>query len=150
MSRLIPFNHRKGSLMPAGFGSFYNMLDDFFKEDFPVARNLMSDTFKIDLKEDEKNYYVEADLPGVKKEEIKVSLDDGRLRISVEHEEKEEERDKEKNFLHQERRYCSMERNILLKDVDEAGVKAALSEGVLTLTLPKRERQETSKTIAIE
>lgn len=148
MSKLIPFSSRKSDLANAGFGGFYSMLDDFFTDDFPFKRSLANDSFKLDIQEKEDAYIIEAELPGVKKEELKVTMDANRLKISVEHEEKVDE--EKKNYIHKERRYCSMERNILLADADAAGIKAKLNDGVLEITVPKKQKQTTSTNIEVE
>lgn len=144
MSGMIPFNrNRKTELQSPGYDSFYrNMLDDFFSDGFPFRRNLSSDTFKLDVEEDEKTYKISAELPGVKKEEISLAIDDGRLKILVSRDENEEE--KTGNYLHRERRYCSMERNIYLADADAGAVKAELKDGVLNISVPKKEKKDTS------
>ncbi|MDR2089800.1 MAG: Hsp20 family protein, partial [Clostridiales Family XIII bacterium] len=86
MAGLVPFNRKDGSLARTGVGfeNFYNMLDDFFSDGWmQQGRNLLRDTFKIDVAESDGGYLVEAELPGVKKEEIDVSVDDDTLCISV-------------------------------------------------------------------
>ena len=69
MADLVSINNRRNDLADVGFGGFQNMLDDFFAEGLPFGRSLMADTFKLDVHADEKAYYVEAELPGVKKED---------------------------------------------------------------------------------
>ncbi len=148
MSGLIPFNRRRNDLMNAGFGDFQNMLDDFFSDTWPARRSLSSDTFKIDVQDEENTYLVEAELPGVSKEDIRISVDDGKLNISVEKNEENEETDK--HYIHRERRFCSMSRNIFLADMNPEAIKAKLDEGILKIEIQKRQVQEKSKYIAIE
>jgi HSP20 family protein len=124
------------------------MLDDFFTDGLSARRSLVCDTFKVDVREDEKNYIVEAELPGVKKEEISISLDESRLNISVTRDEKVEE--EKKNYLHRERRYCSMQRSIYLNEADNAGIRAKLENGELTVSVPKKQNVDTSVKIDIE
>jgi len=145
MTRLVPFN-RRGTLMNTGFEDFYNVLDDFFTG--TPRRSLAADTFKIDLQEDEANYFIEADLPGVNKDEINIGMDDGKLQISVMREEKIE--DEKKNYLHRERRLTSMQRTIYLADADPANIKAKLDNGVLCMTIPKKGIEDKSVKIEIE
>lgn len=145
---LVPFNRRKEELSLPAFDLFNNMLDDFFTEGLPARRSLVCDTFKVDVREDEKNYIVEAELPGVKKEEISISLDESRLNISVTRDEKVEE--EKKNYLHRERRFCSMQRSIYLNEADNAGIRAKLENGELTVTVPKKQNVDTSIKIDIE
>lgn len=148
MAGLIPFNKRRNDLMGVGFDDFQNMIDDFFSDTWPMRRSLVADTFKIDVQDSEQSYLVEAEIPGVQKEEISLSLDDGKLNISVNKEENKEETNK--NYIHRERRISSMSRNIFLKDADAEGIKAKLEDGVLKIEVPKRTKPETSKMIMIE
>ncbi|KXG42684.1 hypothetical protein [Tepidibacillus decaturensis] len=60
MAGLVPFNRKKTDLLSTGFADFYNMLDDFFTDGWPVRRSLAGDTFKVDVQEDDKNYFVVA------------------------------------------------------------------------------------------
>lgn len=144
---LVPFN-RRADLMNIGFGDIYNMLDDFFAEGVPFRRNLAADTFKVDLSEDDKNYFIEAELPGVEKDEISVSIEEGRLQISVTRGENTEKKDK--NYIHRERRYSSMQRSIYLADADNENIKARLDNGVLNITVPKKGKQENMTAVTIE
>lgn len=145
MAGLVPFNRKSSSLMTGGFDDFYNMLDDFFSS---PRRTLAGDTFKVDVQENEKDYLIEAELPGVKKDEIEVSLNEGRLGISIKREENIEE--EKKNYIHKERRYSSMSRSVYLKDAGGEGVKAKLDNGVLTIFVPKLEKKETALKVDIE
>lgn len=144
---LVPFN-RRADLMNAGFGNFYNMLDDFFAEGVPFKRSLAADTFKVDLSEDDKNYFIEAELPGVEKDTINVAMDEGKLQITVTRDENSEKT--EKNYIHRERRYSSMQRGIYLAETDSENIKAKLDNGVLSITVPKKGKQDSKTTIAIE
>ena len=64
MAGLVPFNKRKSSLSRSGFGDFYSMLDDFFSNTWPwPTRSFFPDTFRLDVKESEKEYNVEAEIP---------------------------------------------------------------------------------------
>lgn len=148
MASLIPFNKKSNRLMGPGFGDFYGMLDDFFSDDFMPKRSLVRDTFKVDVVEKENEYVIEADLPGVKKEEISLDIHDGQMRISIEREEKVDEENK--NYIHKERRYCSMSRGIYLGDASTDEIKAKLDNGVLTITVPKAQKQEIKSKIEIE
>jgi HSP20 family protein len=147
MAGLIPFNRRNSDLLSTGF-SLENMLDDFFAEGWPLRRSLAADTFKIDVQDNKTEYLVEAELPGVQKNEISISLNDGRLNISVNKVENIEEKDK--NYLHRERRYSSMSRSIILTDADATGVKAKLDNGVLCVTVPKQTKNNNGVVIDIE
>jgi len=151
MTGLVPFNRNKGaSLTGTGFEDFYNMLDDFFNDNLlsSTNRNLMRDTFKLDIEEKETEYLIEAEVPGVKKEEIDLNIDDGNLCISVN---RVEEANKDgKNYIHRERRSSSMSRRVRLAGAKLDAIKAKLDDGVLTVTIPKDIKVNTSRKIEIE
>lgn len=145
MPNLRPFNERNSL---GGFGDFYNMLDDFFNNPLSTENNLKGSTFKLDIEDKNNEYVVKADLPGVKKDEISLRLDRGRLTISIERNEEDEK--EEKNYIHKERRYSSMSRSIQLENVKEEDIKAKLNDGVLSINIPKKEEDDNSKKIPIE
>lgn len=136
MAGLVPFN-RKNKLIGPSFEDFYGMLDDFFSDDIVPRRSLIRDTFKLDVEEKDKEYVIEAELPGVKKEEVSLEINEGHLKISIKREEIIDE--EKRNFVHKERRYSSMTRSIYLKDAKSEDIKAKLDNGVLNITVPKKE-----------
>ena len=148
MSKLVPFNRRNPSLLSAGFEDFHNMLDDFFSDNWWPGRSLARDTFKINVQQNEKDYLIEAELPGVNKDEIDLSLDEGRLTISVNREEQINE--EKKNYIHRESRYSSMSRSIYLADAESNGIKAKLENGVLSILVPRQDRANKMQRIEIE
>ena len=116
-------------------------IDDLFKGFFvrPVAfegRPQMQ--IKIDVKENDDAYTVHADIPGVKKEDITVSIDGNQVSISAEMKVEKEEKKGEK-ALRSERYSGKVVRSFTLAhDVDEAKAQAKYSDGVLELSLPKK------------
>lgn len=143
MFKLTPFTstpRRRDEL-----SDFNNLIDDFFNAPF---RSLRHDTFKLDVKEEDNQYIIEADLPGINRNEIKVSYDDQHLIIAIERD--EEKDDKQENYLHRERQVCSMRRVINLPDVDKNQVKAKLEDGVLRVSAQKATEEETSHLIDVE
>lgn len=148
MAGLVPFNRKRGKMLPTGFEGFTNMLDDFFNDNWPYGKSLSNETFKIDIQEKEQEYVVEAQLPGVKKEEINLELNDGRLTISIQREENVDEENK--NYIHKESRFCSMSRSVYLADAKQENIKAKLDNGVLRIHVTKDEEAKQSKKIEIE
>jgi HSP20 family protein len=148
MSALIPFNRKNSIALSTGFGEFTNMLDDFFADGWPFRRSLVGDTFKVDLQENDKEYIVEAELPGIKKDDVNLDYNEERLRISINKSEEEEE--KNKNYIHRERRYASMTRSIYLRNTKPDGITAKLEDGILRITVPKQDNPVNSKQILIE
>lgn len=150
MAGLIPFNRRNRSLArtDTGFEDFYNMLDSFFSDSWLSDRNLLRDTFKIDIQETDSGYRIEAELPGIKKEEIDLGAEDDTLLISVS---REEEVNKDNtNYIHRERRSGSMSRRVRLANAKLDETKAKLEEGILTVTVPKDEKASSSLKIDID
>ncbi|MDD4565607.1 MAG: Hsp20/alpha crystallin family protein [Eubacteriales bacterium] len=148
MRGLVPFNKKNTNLINTGFDDFYNMLDDFFSDGWLPRRSLERDTFKINVQKTDTEYLIEAELPGVNKDEINVDLNDGRLTISVEREEKINE--EEKNYIHRESRYSSMSRSMYLADAETKGIKAKLESGLLSVVVPRQVEAVKAEKINIE
>lgn len=148
MSGLVPFNRKNTSLFNSRFEDLYNIMDDFFNYNWLSNRIGANSSFKIDVQEDDKDYIIEAALPGVKKEEIDIKLNDGRLVISVARDEKIS--DENKNYFYKESRYSSMSRSLYLDGAQSDGVKAKLDNGVLYITVPKNENVKKANKIEIE
>jgi HSP20 family protein len=104
--------------------------------------------YGVDIREDQDHFYVEAELPGFKKNEIEITLENQNLTISAERQEengRQGEARKGELLLH-ERRYRRFLRSFTLPPtVDEQTVNAKLAEGVLTITLNKREESKPRK-----
>lgn len=149
MAGLVPFNRKNKEISTnTGIGDFYNLLDDFFSNDWPFRRTLTYDTFKVDVEDNGKEYLIEAEMPGVDKKDINVELNDGKLTISITRDESSET--KKKNFIHKERCYNSMSRSIYLEDSKPDAIKAKLENGVLKIIVPKVEKPNNSITINVE
>ena len=104
-------------------------------------------TIRVDMKEDDKAYTVHAEMPGVKKEDIHVTIDGNMLSISAEAKKTSEEKDGEK-VLRSERYYGKVSRHFTLDhEVDEAKASANFKDGVLELVLPKKAMAETRKLV---
>ena len=119
----------------------YDPFDDFFKGfwmkpvPFPAQTEL---EMKIDVKEDEQSFTVKADIPGVKKEDIQVDIDDDCISVRAEVKQEKEEKKGEK-LVYSERTYGMVSRSFTLpSDVDANSAKAEYKDGVLNLTLPKK------------
>lgn len=145
-----PYRRNDLGLIDNGFEDFYNMIDSFFNDGFTPEKAIKSASFKVDIAEDEKAYTVEAELPGFKKDDIQITLEDGKLTLLVEKKEEKDDSDKEKNYIHKERKFSHMQRSMYFKDIDENGLKASLNDGVLEIIVPKKEIQDKKKQIEIE
>jgi HSP20 family protein len=96
-------------------------------------------TPSVDISETEGEYQIKAEIPDVKKEDVKITLEDGVLTIQGER--KHEKEEKGKKFHRIERSYGSFARTFALPDVIEVDqVKAEFKDGVLSLHLPKSEK----------
>lgn len=134
------YSHRRNQdWVPSLFNEFFN--DDIWG--VTPARQFASPA--VNILENDKEYQVEIAAPGMTKEDFKVRLEnDNELVISLE---KKEERkdDKKKNYLRREFSYASYHQTFIIpEEVEVTGVKAAMNDGVLTITLPKKE--EVTKT----
>ena len=149
MTGLVPFNKKSKEISTnTGFEDFYNVLDDFFSNDWPLRRTLTHDTFKVDVEDNGNEYLIEAEVPGIDKKDIDVELNDGKLMISIVRDETNES--KKRNFIHRERRYSSMSRSIYLEDAKPDGIRAKLENGLLKVEVPKEERPNKSVAIDVE
>ena len=110
---------------------------------------LLDDDFKVDIQDNGQNYSLKADLPGVQKEDLKVDFADGILTISAEHHSSKEDKD-EKGYLLRERVSGSYSRSFSFEDADESKIDAEFSNGVLTMTIGKKEPQKKATSIAIK
>ena len=99
----------------------------------------------VDVTENENTYTVKAEIPGVKKEDISVSIDGNLVSISAEIKREKEEKKGDK-VLREERYYGAMSRSFTLPtDVDQAKAEAQYTNGVLSLTLPKKAGSQSKK-----
>ena len=124
---------------------FDDVLRDF-GEIFPTSARTKGDVswFGVDLIDKGDGYLVKANLPGVKKEDVEISLDGKRLTIRAVQQEEKEEKD-EGRVLHRERYFETSVRTIELPTRPSEKVMAALDNGVLSITLGKDETNGTKK-----
>ena len=130
-----------------------SLFDDFFKDFAPgfYVRPLHGDglptpsQIKIDVKEDDAAYTVHAEVPGVPKEDIHISIDGNVVSLRAEVRQHDEKKEGEK-VLRSERYYGAVARSFQLPvDVDATQAKAKYDNGVLTLTLPKKQGNKTQR-----
>ena len=138
----------KTYLQKRSSGDVFDVFEDFFK---PMFYDEQHDSMRTDIKETDKDYQLAIEMPGFKKDEIKVSLENGYLTVSAEKNETQEEGDKNAKYLRKECR-VSCQRSYYVGDkVQEENVKAKYENGMLQLTVPKEEPKKiASKSIAIE
>src|ERR1043165_808737 len=125
------------------FDPFTDLVDDLFKGFLvrPVAydsRDPVAPRMKVDVAEKNGAYLVTAELPGVKKEDIKVDIDGAQVTLSAEVK-REKDATEADRLLHTERLYGKVSRSFALpQELDEDKVEAKFKDGVLQLTLPKK------------
>lgn len=147
MTNLRPRNNNM-RLFNRGFMDMSDMIDSFFKQDFPSTDLARTSTFKVDIKDEEDRYLVEAELPGMTKDDIDIDLEDGRLSLTAESGSADD--DEKDNYIHRERRYSKMSRTMVFPDIDEDAVSASLDKGLLTISLPKKKEEEADNKRKIE
>ena len=125
------------------FNPFNELVDDLFNGFLvrPVAYEGLGDVLprmKVDVAEKNGAYKVTAELPGVKKEDIQVSIDGAQVTLSAEVKQ-EKETSQDERVLHAERVFGKVTRSFTLpEELDEAKAEAKFRDGVLELTLPKK------------
>ena len=144
-------------LIPSIFGeNLFN--DDWMNFGFPEVDKALygkhaSHEMKTDVKETDSGYEVDIDLPGFKKDEINVQLDNGYLSISAAKGLDKEEKNKEGKYIRKERYAGAMSRSFYVGDaLTQEDIKAKYESGMLRLSIPKKEAKqvEATKRIAIE
>ena len=107
-----------------------------------------------DIQEGEQEYTIETELPGFQKEDVQATLNNGYLTINTDHEENSDKKDKKNKYIRKERYSGHFQRSFYVGDnMTEEDIKAKYKDGILTVTIPKKEEQpkvEEKKTIAIE
>lgn len=141
IARFDPFNEL------ARFDPFPDM-NDFFQGFMlrPVLRDFGGQPqIKLDVAEEDKAYTVKAEIPGVKKEDIQVSIEGNQVSISAEIKQEKEEMEGKK-LVRSERYYGKQYRSFCLThDIDQAKAEAEYHDGVLQMTLPKKNGGEAKK-----
>ncbi|MDD4494519.1 MAG: Hsp20/alpha crystallin family protein [Eubacteriales bacterium] len=144
MYGLVPFRKRGSGVTRREDWDFGGLINDFFNSDgvFPAFFSA-GNSLRADVRETENEYVVEAEIPGVKKEDIKLDLEDDTLTISVER--KFENKEEKDNYLRMERRYGSFSRSFYVDNIKNEDVKAEYKDGILKVTLPKDDKAKAKK-----
>ncbi|MFI5263106.1 MAG: Hsp20/alpha crystallin family protein [Candidatus Kapaibacterium sp.] len=127
-----------------GVGFFPKYMRSFFEDlnrDMDGVQTPAAYVPRVDISEDTNNIYVHAELPGMSNDNVKVTVSDGVLTLRGE--KKHEEKTEEKNYFRIERRYGTFARQFTLPDnVDDEHVVANFNNGVLEVTIPKKEPEK--------
>ena len=128
-------------------GMFSDMFDDMFTA--PTSYGVMS----TDIHKKDGDYILDIELPGYKKEDIKIALEKGTLSISAHKSETQEEKEAKGNLIRQERYTGETSRSFYVGDgIKDSDVKASYKDGILTISVPSEEKKqvEEKKFIGIE
>lgn len=124
------------------------MTDSFFNPFFEMGDMIGSSAFRVDVKDKRDHYQIEAELPGVSRDQIEITAQDGVLTIAANmNMEKQEEKE---DYVYSERRMGRFQRSFNLDGIREEGIKAAYENGVLKLTLPKEDVKKADHARRIE
>ncbi len=146
MFGITPYERwKKGMKRGEDIWDIDQMFDSMMKEAFWPFPVRTEGNIRVDVKEDERDYKLEAELPGVDKEDIRLELKDDVLTLSVE--KNEEIKEEKENYIKQERRYGNFSRSFYVDDVNIDKIKAKFENGVLYITLPKKGSGKSSDNI---
>ena len=145
MTTLMPYRYNRH--LSNRSNDLLNPFDDFFRSFF--GTDVSTNAMPVDVKDEGDHYLLEADMPGIKKEDVSIEVNDGVLTISAQTKQSREE--KKENYVFSERRSGSFSRSFTLNGIDEEKISAACEDGVLKLTLPKLgEEVKTGRRIEVQ
>lgn len=133
--------------LPDVFDDDYDLFEDFDRNFFgrrnPLFGHHEKNLMKTDIRDEKDHYEMMVDLPGFKKDEIQLNLQDGYLTISAEKGLDKDENDKNGNLIRQERYSGALSRSYYIGEyITEDEVKAKFEDGVLSIIIPKKEEKE--------
>ena len=131
-------------LMP---NRFYldDVFDDFM---FPTLKDSDFGKMKCDIYEKNGVYTLEMDIPGFSKDEVSIEIDDNDyLVITAEKKSESEDSSEEKNYIRKERSYGKFQRSFYIGGIDKDNIDAAFENGILKITMPKKEEEKSPKKI---
>lgn len=125
----------------------FDWLNNWFDDNFfntPVMAQTTTTAPAVNVKEDNKQYVMEVAVPGLKKEQVNMSIDkDGYLTLSIENKNEQKDENKKEHYLRREFSYSSYRQSYALPDnVDADKIEANVADGVLKVVLPKVEKKE--------
>lgn len=137
MTRIITRPRSDAGFFPKYMRSFFEDMN----RDFDGIQGTTSYVPRVDISEDTNNIYVHAELPGLSKDDVKVTVSEGTLILRGE--KKHEEKKQDRNYYRIERRYGEFVRQFTLpENVKEGDVRANFTSGILEITIPKSEPEK--------
>lgn len=130
--------------------NYYGLRDSLFDNIFFPYEHKENNMMKTDVKENENDYELQVEVPGVSKENISIDYENGYVTIDAKTNKSKDEKDKEGNYIRRERYSGSYSRSYYVGEVDRESIKAKLDNGVLSIIVPKAKAEEQKKAIAIE
>ena len=130
----------------------FDWLNNWFDDNFfntPVMAQTTTTAPAVNVKEDNKQYVMEVAVPGLKKEQVNMSIDkDGYLTLSIENKNEQKDENKKEHYLRREFSYTSYRQSYALPDnVNADKIEANVADGVLKVVLPKVEKKEEKENV---
>ena len=150
MFSIIPYRTNRNMVSRGLFDEFSN---DFFRPFFEGGLNSLmraEPAVKVDVRDEGDRYVLEADLPGMNKDDVKVEVENGVLTLSAEFNQEKEEKGEEDRYVYRERRCGSVRRSFNIDGSREEDITAGFKDGVLRLELPKKETKALPEARTIE
>lgn len=123
-----------------------NYLDGVFDDFFTPVRGDEMSKMRCDIYEKDGIYTMEMDIPGFNREDVKIEVDDNDyLTITAEKNSETNDEDSDKNYVRKERSYGKYQRSFYVGDIDKDNIDAKFENGILKITMPKKEEEKSSK-----
>lgn len=149
MFNMVPYSRKNGvARKDDWFGGIDRVFDEFFKDPFFARVSAITSPIRADVRETDKEYIVEAEIPGVNKEDIVIDLHDDVLTLGVDV--KKETNEEDNGYIYRERQNGSYRRSFHVQNIKNEEVKANYKDGLLVVTLPKADPDKRTRKVEIE
>lgn len=138
MFGMVPYRKKNNDMFKCFFSD--DFLDNFLNDNFFIRQ---TSGIKADIKENDNEYIIEAEIPGVDKEAIDVELKDDYLTITANH--SDEINEEKENYIRRERRVGKLSRSFYVQNAKRENVEASYKDGILNLIIPKEKEQTSLK-----
>ena len=149
MFNIMPYSRKNDDVARRdGFSGIERFINDFFEDPFFDRVSALTNPIRADVKETDKEYVVEAELPGVNKDDIVIELNDDVLTLGVDV--KSDKNEEDNGYIYKERQTGSYRRSFHVQNIKNEGITASYKDGLLVVTLPKAEADKKSTKIQIK